>query len=105
MPVYALLTARNGQKLHEIKDGEDTPTTGKELVALGVLPPPRVGDRIAGQMFSRDTMEEFAFELFAYPKFDRPILGQDWHQWSVFDWSGGGMQTGISQQQCKSCWA
>jgi len=61
-------------RLHEIREGEDTPTTGKELVALGVLPPPHVGERVAGQMFSRDTMEEFASELSNYPKFDRPIL-------------------------------
>jgi len=74
MPVYALVAAKNGPKLHEIKEGEDTPTTAKELVALGVLPPPRVGERQAGSMVARETMSEFASVLSDNPNFDRPIV-------------------------------
>ena len=48
--------------------------TGKELEALGVVLPVRAGEKIAGNMFSRDTMEEFAYELSNYPKFDRPVV-------------------------------
>ena len=74
MPVYALVAVKNGPKLHEIKEGEDTPTTGKELIALGVLPPPRVGERQAGSMFARETMNAFASALSDNPKFDRPVV-------------------------------
>ena len=76
MPVYGLAVAKGGPKLHEIKEGEDTPTTGKELEALGVLPPIRVGEKLAGTMFDRDTMEEFASELSSIPTFDRPVLDE-----------------------------
>lgn len=74
MPVYALVVAKGGPKLHESKEGEAIPTTGKELEALGVMPPPRVGERLAGQLFNRYTMEEFASELSNDPKFDRPVV-------------------------------
>ncbi len=74
IPVYALVVAKGGAKLHEIKEDEATPTTGKELEALGVLPPARVGERLAGSMFDRETMDQFASILSDNPKFDRPVV-------------------------------
>jgi uncharacterized protein (TIGR03435 family) len=76
MQVYALVVAKNGPKLHEAKPGDPTPTTGKEITSLGILPAPRPGERIAGSLFSRENLRDFALELSQMPSFDRPVVDE-----------------------------
>lgn len=74
MPIYALIVGKNGSKLHELKEGEPTPTSTKELISLGVLPPRGKEDTFAHVMFDRGKMQDFADELSRNPSIDRPVL-------------------------------
>ena len=67
MPVYALVPAKNGAKLHELKPGDPMPAPSNDH-------PGRSGS--TSHMFDMETMQQFADSLSRNPSIDRPVLNK-----------------------------
>jgi uncharacterized protein (TIGR03435 family) len=77
MSVYALTVSKNGPKLHELQEGEPTPSTTPQLIAVGAASPGRA--EATAHMFSRGSTQFLADRLSGLPPdpptgIDRPVL-------------------------------
>jgi uncharacterized protein (TIGR03435 family) len=93
MPVCALVVAKNGSKLHEVKPGDPTPAPSNDHPGRGGT---------TNHMFDLETMQEFADSLSRNSSFDRPVLNKTGLQGTYLislEWgSDEDYQTAIEEQ-------